>query len=854
MRTSAKDEKSKVFHLIKAVQELSLTKDYKQIQRIVKTTARTLSGADGASFVLRDEDKCYYVDEDAISPLWKGKRFPMEECISGWAMKQGKSLSIPDIYKDSRIPKDVYRPTFVNSLAMVPVRKKKPLGAIGIYWSGNHVTTEEELNLLESLADSTAIAMENAMSLSRLKKSIEKLQSENKEKEKALKEVKKAKNTALKNKQNFESIFYYSNIGIAVADPEGNILETNSVFLDMLEYSAEEILKINFTALTHSEDVQKEMQLIQAVVAGKSESYRLEKRYLTKSGNILWADLSVACRRKANGEVANFFGMIMNITEQKKSLLEIKEKNHFIQTILDNLPIGLALNTINEGNAIYMNKKFMEIYGWPEENLRDIPNFFKKVYPDPEYREKISRQILTDLASGDPERMKWENIEITQQSGEKRVINAVNIPLPDQNTMVSTVMDISLQDNYMKKLQGQNKEYEALNEELSQTNEELYKAKERAEESDRLKTVFLNNMSHEIRTPMNGIIGFAGFLEEPDISDEKRKQYIRIINNSCTQLLRIIDDILEISQLETGQIKLKPEAFNLNDLFLELFAIYNLQAKQQKIPLYLKKGLPDKECRVQTDKSRLIKILGNLLENAIKFTNEGHIELGYYPEGRDIIFYVKDSGIGISPEYLEDIFERFVQEDKDASRQFGGLGIGLSIARENTKLLKGSIRVESEKGKGSAFFLSLPLNLMYAKEEQQKMKADKDKTSKKKYNILVAEDEEVNYLFIETLFSISNAHQYELIHARNGQEAIDICERNKAIDLILMDIKMPVLDGHEASKRIKGNWPDIPVIAQTAYSTDADKALALESGCDDFISKPLDKKELFRLIHTYLDK
>jgi PAS domain S-box-containing protein len=377
-------------------------------------------------------------------------------------------------------------------------------------------------------------------------------------------------------------------------------------------------------------------------------------------------------------------------------------------------------------------------------------------------------------------------------------------------------------------------------------------AKEKAEESNKLKTEFLNNMSHEIRTPMNGIMGFSDMLTHPGINPDKQKYYSRIIQNSSKQLLKIIDDILEISTLETRQLKLREEVFSLNDLLMDLFSVFNLKSKERKVPIYLKKGLDDKQSRVILDKSKLHKIISNLLENALKFTNEGFIELGYRLDKSKIVIHVKDTGIGISPGNKEKIFERFSQEEKSISKMHGGLGLGLSISKENARLLGGDIALESIKGKGSTFYVTLP----YRPEKREKPnKSSKGKTSRyERYTILIAEDDEVNFLYLDAFLKEEAGNDYNILHARDGKEATEVCKQNTFIDMVLMDIKMPVMNGLEATREIKSFRPNLPVIAQTAYSSEPDKQDALKHGCDDYLTKPIDREKLFRVIKKYIFK
>ncbi|MBN2662359.1 MAG: PocR ligand-binding domain-containing protein [Bacteroidales bacterium] len=379
---------------------------------------------------------------------------------------------------------------------------------------------------------------------------------------------------------------------------------------------------------------------------------------------------------------------------------------------------------------------------------------------------------------------------------------------------------------------------------------ELLLAKEKAEESDQLKTVFINNMSHEIRTPMNGILGFSKLLNKENLSPSKRKQYINIIQNSGNQLMRVIDDILEISKLGTKQIKLLEKEICLNDLLLELFSIFDIKAKENKTPLYFIKGLSDTESTILTDETKLNKILSNLLENALKFTNSGFIEFGYQLKNYDLEIYVKDTGIGIKTEMQEKIFERFLQEEKELSKNVGGLGLGLSIAKENAELLGGKITLISEKGKGATFFVTIPYKPV--NKDKTKSNAEYIKTKQEKYTVLVVEDEEVNYLYIETLLEDEIELNCNVLHAKNGKEAVKICKENYDIDFVFMDLKMPLMSGFEAAKIIKEFRPDLPIVAQTAYTTDEDKEKALSSGCDDFISKPISEETLYGILTKFL--
>jgi signal transduction histidine kinase/ActR/RegA family two-component response regulator len=377
--------------------------------------------------------------------------------------------------------------------------------------------------------------------------------------------------------------------------------------------------------------------------------------------------------------------------------------------------------------------------------------------------------------------------------------------------------------------------------------------KERAEKNDRIKNNFISNLSHEIRTPMNGILGFTKFLSDPKLSDIKREHYINIIQNSGNQLMRTMDDLLEFSKLGTNQVRLVEKEICLNNLFLELFTVFDVKARENKIPLYLKKGLSDKKSTVLIDGSKLNNILGNLLENALKFTKEGFIEFGYTKVESNLEIYVKDTGIGIKTTRQKSVFERFSKEEEESTKNIDGLGLGLWIAKENTELLGGKISLESKKNSGTTFYVKIPYNPMLSnlKENSETPSNEylEEENNDHKYTILIAEDEEINFLFLEILLKNQIDLNCTIIHAKNGVEAVEICKKNTEIDIVFMDLKMPVMDGFESVKLIKEFRPDLPIVAQTAFSSNEDKEKVFNAGFNDFISKPISIEDLDAVIN-----
>ena len=314
-----------------------------------------------------------------------------------------------------------------------------------------------------------------------------------------------------------------------------------------------------------------------------------------------------------------------------------------------------------------------------------------------------------------------------------------------------------------------------------------------------------------------------------------------------------MDDLLEFSKLGTKQVKVIEKEVCLNDFFFELFTVFDVKAKENKIPLYLRKGLSDKESTVLIDETKLNNVLGNLLENALKFTRNGFIEFGYKKIGSNLEIYVKDTGIGIKSDRQKSIFGRFSKEEKESSKNIGGLGLGLWIARENTNLLGGKITLKSKKDKGSTFFVTLPYNpaLSYLDNNSStsNLKEEEEEEEAHKCNILIAEDEEINFLFLEILLKNEVDLHCSIIHAKNGEEAVAICRKNPEIDFVLMDLKMPVMDGFEAIKLIKEFRPELPIVAQTAFSSAEDKERVFAAGFNDFLSKPIGQEALREVIN-----
>lgn len=381
----------------------------------------------------------------------------------------------------------------------------------------------------------------------------------------------------------------------------------------------------------------------------------------------------------------------------------------------------------------------------------------------------------------------------------------------------------------------------------------LLEEKRKAEASDQLKSAFLANMSHEIRTPMNSILGFSQLLEDETLDKETRTKYLEYIHSSGELLLNLINDIIDLSKIEAGELKLEKSFFNLSELMQELHETFSREGEKMDrsgvnlnldLPIYAGSFL------YYTDRFRLKQILANLLSNAFKYTDEGAVAFGFREDKKQLLFFVRDTGIGMTEAESKLIFDRFWKIKEHKGKLYSGTGLGLAISKNLVELLGGSISLESEKDVGTEFHFTIPL-----KKQKEKIRKDIQDKTKAKYNwskrvILVVEDDSSNYAYLKGVFSKTRA---KLKWVENGKEAIDLCKRER-VDLVLMDIKLPVMDGIEAFQTIKQENPNLPVIAITAYAMAGEKEKYLLLGFDGYYSKPVNASKLLIGIKKFLSK
>ncbi len=382
-----------------------------------------------------------------------------------------------------------------------------------------------------------------------------------------------------------------------------------------------------------------------------------------------------------------------------------------------------------------------------------------------------------------------------------------------------------------------------------QTEQEMVNARKKAEESDRLKSAFLANMSHEIRTPMNGILGFTDLLKETNLTGEEQQRYIRIINESGIRMLNILNDIVSISKVESGEMKVTTSQTNINRQIEYIYTFFKPAVEEKGMELCYHVTLPDEEACINTDREKVYAILTNLVKNAIKFTQAGSINFGYEKKGKYLEFYVTDTGPGIRDDEQKIVFERFRQASESLVRNFEGAGLGLSISKAYVEKLGGKIWLNSHEGIGSTFYFTLPYN---AQVEEIKTTDDFINDTEENHihdlKILIAEDNKLSQMLISIAVEM---YGKEIIKVNNGIKAVTACRNHPDIDLVLMDIDMPELNGYEATKQIRLFNKDIIIIAQTANALTGEREKVVEAGCNDYISKPFNQTLLRLLIQKY---
>jgi PAS domain S-box-containing protein len=618
--------------------------------------------------------------------------------------------------------------------------------------------------------------------------------------------------------ENVQDLYYETTLDGTILDISPSI----GIFSNGL-YTSSDLMS---TSIYDLYDDQSRRELLLSLLREVGNVTDFESGFKNRDGSLIPCSVSSKIVNDSEGKPEKIIGSVRNISERKKAEEAIMQERRMLRTLIDNIPDPIYVQD-EKCRKVIANRADIENIGLSNEE-EALGKTDLELFPG-EIGERGYKADKMVIDSGKPVFNLEE--EFVAKNGKKRWLLTTKIPLFDRMGKVTGLVGIG-HDNTARK----------------ENEIELIRAKEKAEESDKLKTAFLHNISHEIRTPMNAIVGFSALLGEPDVDDLSRKSYIDLIMQSSNHLLSIITDIVDISNIEANLIKTVKNEINLNQTIKSLCNQFFPKAYEKKITLDCETSLPDSEVLVLSDKTKLIQIISNLISNSIKFTDKGNVRVLYRLKGKFLEISVADTGIGIPEQYRDRVFDRFFQVQSNISRLYEGTGLGLAISKAYVGLLGGEIWVTSEPGRGTTFSFTIPYErIVVPTIATAERKAPDSFVFNEKRVILVAEDIESNFKLIRYFLSNSNT---EVIHAFNGKEAVEMCLRFENIDLILMDIKMPVMDGYTAVRLIREKNTSIPIIAQTAYADDRDRAI--ECGCTGFISKPFDKKGLFKVLTEFI--
>jgi PAS domain S-box-containing protein len=649
-----------------------------------------------------------------------------------------------------------------------------------------------------------------------------------------LTEQKKAEEALQKNEAMLSLILNSIPQSIFWKDRNSIYLGSNKVFAKAAGFEDPSLLigKSDFDLPWRQEESEAYRKDDKEVIETQEPKIHIIETQHQHDGKQVWVDTTKIPLKDIHNTGYGVLGIYEDITEQKKAQEALKESELRFRILAESSPVGI-FTTNAKGSTTYVNQRWCEISKLSFEDAMG-DGWLKAIHPD-DRDNLIHDWKQSTLASTDSK----AEYRFIHPDGSVAWVIGQAVPKRSEKGCITgyigTITDIT-----------ERKKMEA----------DLIFAKEKAEESDRLKSAFLANMSHEIRTPMNGILGFAELLKEPDLTGEQQQDYIEIIEKSGFRMLNIINDIVDISKIESGQMKVSISETDINKQIEYLFAFFKTEAESKGIKFSFKNNFSGLQERIKTDREKLYAILTNLIKNAIKYTDTGSIEFGVstssttgpVSEPAELLqFYVKDTGIGIPIHRQKAIFERFIQADITDKEARQGAGLGLSIAKAYVEMLGGTIWVESESGIGSTFYFTIP----YLTDSTEKYPfRNEDKSGVEKINsgilkTLIVEDDEGSAKFISiAIRKISN----QIVFSRTGIEAVEVCHNNPDIDLILMDIQMPEMDGYEATRQIRQFNPEVIIIAQTAFALSDDREKAIAAGCNDYISKPIKIDKLKEMI------
>ena len=632
-------------------------------------------------------------------------------------------------------------------------------------------------------------------------------------------ERKRSEETLKKSEERFRTLFENHSVIILLDPDTGNIIDANHAAADFYGWSVEQLKQMHIQQITNvsSDEVMVNMDKIRA-----SKQNQFLFRHRRADGSI--REVEVFSNKIELEGKDILYAIIHDVTER----ILAEHQLHKLSVVVEQSP-AIVVITDPDGNIEYVNPMFVEVTGYSAEEARgQNPRILKSGLMSKKVYEELWQTILSGgVWSGE--------LQNKKKNGEFYWDQAVISAIRNKENVITNFVAVKVDITEQKKIFA-----------------ELTAAKEKAEESDRLKSAFLANISHEIRTPMNGILGFAQLLKEPHLTGEEETEYIDLIQKSGERMLNLINNLINISRIEAGETMLQESETPVNELMRDLYAFFKPEIDKKGLRLNLKTGLPDNDSVIETDSGKLIQILTNLIQNALKFTSSGEIDFGYNRSNSTLEFYVIDTGIGIAADMKEKIFDRFHQVDNTLTRTQEGSGLGLSISQAYVEMLGGTIRIESREGWGSEFYFTLPYRPTFLQQKPIPSPVNQKPIITAPFiTILIAEDDAVSRLLLKKNLTDENINT---LFAVNGKEAVEMVQQHQEINIVLMDIRMPVMNGFDTTRVIKELRPDLPVIVQTAFTSKDEKDKSHEAGCDGYITKPINKVELLELITLLLHR
>ena len=626
---------------------------------------------------------------------------------------------------------------------------------------------------------------------------------------------KKAEQKLQQREQYFRQIFENQEVIKLIIDPETGVIDKANLAAEKFYgWSIKELERMNITQINISSNIEIRNKIKKTL---ELKQNHFESEHLKANGTK--ANVEIYTSIINIDEKQYIYSIIIDISKQKQTLNQLHKLNSAI-----NQSTSIVVITDKNGTIEYVNPIFIESTGYSiDEVIGKNPRILKSGF----HSDEFYQNLWETLSVGKTWKGEFQN---KTKNGKLFWESAVISPIFDKQNEITNYL--AVKDNITEK---------------KKMEEALVLAKEKAEESDRLKTSFLQNMSHEIRTPLNSILGFSQLLQDTKTDNPRVLKFSSIINNSGQRLLELINNILDISKIEAGSVKINQEAIHLNTLLKHVKDVVQLKADEKQLEIIMNMPWDEGESLIQTDAGKLNQILLNLINNAIKFTKSGNVTCSYELINDDFLeFKVSDTGIGIPKQKQKQIFQRFFQVDQSISRNFEGAGLGLSITKALVNLLGGEIRFESEYRKGTTFYFTLPYK---GRKRKSKVISSVPKLeSKKELKVLIAEDDMASFLFLETVLLDFNV---KITHAQNGREAVKFAKENR-FNFILMDINMPILNGLEATEIIRSFDKETPIIAQTAFAFAVEEKKVFEAGCNAYLAKPVSKIKLLKTISKFI--